>query len=75
MKRNEDIKGIIDYFKAREEVSALYLFGSVAKGTQNAGSDIDIAVLVDEKKLRGKRSLPCTFSEAWQRERKTPGVI
>ncbi len=55
MKRNEDIKGIIDYFRAREEVSALYLFGSVAKGTQNAGSDIDVAVLIDEKKLQGKK--------------------
>jgi predicted nucleotidyltransferase len=54
MKRDDNIKRIIDYFKAREEVSALYLFGSAARGRQNAGSDIDVAVLVDEKKLQDK---------------------
>jgi hypothetical protein len=55
MKRDESIKRIIDYFRTREEVSALYLFGSVAKGVQHAGSDVDIAVLVDERKLRGRK--------------------
>ena len=54
MKRDDSIKRIIDYFRARKEVSALYLFGSAAKGRQNAGSDIDVAVLVDEKKLQEK---------------------
>ena len=54
MKRNDDIKRVIDYFRAREEVTALYLFGSAAKGTQSEESDLDIAVLVNEKKLRVK---------------------
>jgi predicted nucleotidyltransferase len=54
MQRDNDIKRIIAYFKARDEASALYLFGSAAKETQYAGSDVDIAILVDEKKLRGK---------------------
>jgi predicted nucleotidyltransferase len=53
MERDNDMKRIIDYFKARDEVSALYLFGSAAKGKQNTESDIDIAVLIDEKKLHG----------------------
>jgi predicted nucleotidyltransferase len=55
MMQDGDIKRIIDYFRTREEVSALYLFGSVAKGIQNAGSDIDIAVLIDERKMRGRK--------------------
>jgi len=41
---------IIDYFKKRSEVSALYLFGSAAHGMQKHDSDIDIAVLIDDSK-------------------------
>lgn len=51
---HRDIKRIIDYFKGRKEVSALYLFGSAAKGKQMEKSDIDIAVLVDETMLKEK---------------------
>lgn len=35
--------------KKREEVQFAILFGSLAKGTANAMSDIDIAVMVDPK--------------------------
>lgn len=54
-KAANDIKRIVDYFKGREEVSALYIFGSASKGRQTDESDIDIAVLVDESKL-GKKN-------------------
>jgi len=54
MQTDSDIKRIISYFKSRKEVSALYLFGSCAEGRELPESDIDIAVLVDEKKLKQK---------------------
>lgn len=41
---------IIDFFKKRSEVSALYLFGSAAHGMQKHDSDIDVAVLIDDSK-------------------------
>lgn len=50
-----DIGRIIDYFKSRAEVSALYVFGSASQGRETAGSDIDIAVLIDDRK-KGRRS-------------------
>lgn len=54
MQIDSDIKRIITYFKSRKEVSALYLFGSCAEGRELKESDIDIAVLIDEKKLLRK---------------------
>jgi len=56
MSSDGDIRRIIKFFKGRDEVSALYIFGSFGKGRQKGESDIDIAVLVDESKPR-KRSL------------------
>lgn len=50
----KDIKRIVKYFRGREEVSALFVFGSIAKERQMPESDIDIAVLVDERKLGGR---------------------
>lgn len=54
MKINNDIKRIISYFKNRDEVSALYVFGSTGKGRETKESDIDIAVLIDELRLKRK---------------------
>ena len=43
-----DTKYVIhDYFAGQENVSCVYLFGSVAAGKQNKFSDVDIAVLFD----------------------------
>ncbi|MEA3355929.1 MAG: nucleotidyltransferase domain-containing protein [Candidatus Bipolaricaulota bacterium] len=42
-------KKIEPYFAQRKEVLLAYLFGSVAQGRANRLSDIDIALLVDEK--------------------------
>jgi len=36
---------IKDYFRNREKVAAVYLFGSHAAGKERAGSDVDIAIL------------------------------
>jgi predicted nucleotidyltransferase len=52
MKADADIGRIVSYFKGRNEVSALYLFGSLAKEKVTGESDIDLAVLVDESKLK-----------------------
>lgn len=46
----DDIKRITTYFKCRDEVSALYIFGSAANGKETAESDIDIAVLITDRK-------------------------
>jgi predicted nucleotidyltransferase len=51
VKEDNDIKRIIKYFKDRTEVSALYVFGSSARGIVTDESDIDIAVLINERKL------------------------
>lgn len=51
METNNDISRIIKYFKGRDEVSALYVFGAFCKGTVTGESDIDIAVLINEKKF------------------------
>lgn len=37
---------IIEYFKGRNEVSAIYLFGSYAKGRVHRNSDIDLGILL-----------------------------
>lgn len=37
-----------EYFLNKVEVTAIYLFGSVAEGKARPGSDIDIAVLFDD---------------------------
>ena len=36
---------IIDYFRDRGEVAAVYLFGSHAAGRERSGSDVDLAIL------------------------------
>lgn len=52
MDNDKDVKHIIQYFKGMDEVSALYIFGSFAKSKKTGESDIDIAVIVDESKLK-----------------------
>lgn len=54
MKANSSIRRIVDYFKDKDEVNAVYIFGSAACGRQTKASDIDIAVLVDVAKLKKK---------------------
>ena len=54
MDLQSDVKRIVDYFKGREEVSSLYIFGSAAIGKETAESDVDIAVLISDRKKGGK---------------------
>jgi predicted nucleotidyltransferase len=54
MSDDEDVNRIIRYFKAAEEVLALYIFGSFGKGRKTKESDIDVAVLIDESRLKKK---------------------
>jgi predicted nucleotidyltransferase len=38
-------KKLADYFRQRSDIAAVYLFGSVARGTARASSDVDVGVL------------------------------
>lgn len=42
---------IAGYFEEKEEVIAVYLFGSYAEGKERDSSDIDIGILLDEDSL------------------------
>jgi len=45
---------IVKYFSSKPEVAAVYLYGSYARGDAKADSDIDLAVLVtDKRKYKG----------------------
>lgn len=39
---------VVDVFRTMPGVVAVYVFGSVARGEDRAGSDVDVAVLFDE---------------------------
>ena len=48
----------MEFFATRADVGAVYLFGSVARGTARAGSDVDVAVLFEttpQRTLNGQR--------------------
>ncbi len=55
MEIETDIRRIVDYFQGRDEVSALYIFGSAARGRVTGESDIDIALLIDDRR-KGRKS-------------------
>lgn len=42
-----DVKGAVDYFRGRDEVSALYVFG-IRKDVQDPQRQLGLAVLVDD---------------------------
>lgn len=49
--KREVKKSLSDFFQHRDEVLLAYLFGSVAEDKQNKLSDLDIAVVIEAKKL------------------------
>src|SRR3990167_4215693 len=57
-KNNE--KKISDFFKNKPEIAAVYLYGSYAKNTARKDSDIDIAVLVRDRKSFNGFDIPQT---------------
>ena len=40
-----------DYFQRHAEIEVAYIFGSIARGTESALSDIDIAILIDDQQI------------------------
>jgi predicted nucleotidyltransferase len=46
-------RAALPYLRSRKEILAAYIFGSVVSGTQRADSDVDIALLVSDKVMRG----------------------
>lgn len=46
------IEKIKTYFSDKDEVAAVYIFGSYAVGTQHDGSDIDIGILFENSEPR-----------------------
>jgi predicted nucleotidyltransferase len=54
MNDDADVKRLTRYFRDRDEISTLYVFGSLGKAKKTNESDIDIAVLIDESKLKRK---------------------
>lgn len=46
---------IAEVFRRYPDIQAVYLFGSSASGKQRAGSDIDLAVVPENHKARGKK--------------------
>lgn len=58
------IKKIVDYFSKKPEVAAVYLYGSYARGDARANSDIDLAVLVtDKRKYTGFGIVQVVFAQ------------
>lgn len=51
MEINETIKNIKENLATRQEILFAYLYGSQAKGTATPQSDMDICVVLDDKKL------------------------
>lgn len=48
---------IDSFFSAEDDVIAVYLFGSVVRGQNRPGSDIDLALLLDEGTRKPDRKL------------------
>jgi predicted nucleotidyltransferase len=45
--KNKLKEKLTEYFKTNSEITAVYLFGSYAKGIEHRSSDIDIGILFD----------------------------
>ena len=52
MKRSSLSAKLRSFFSCRPEIIVAYLFGSMASGRSHRFSDVDVAVLLDEKKVR-----------------------
>ena len=55
------VNKITEYFCAKPEVVAVYLFGSYAQGRQKEQSDIDLGILLDRDVLPGENDLRATY--------------
>ena len=50
MQFQNELRNLAKQAKKRKGVLAIYLFGSVARGQQNAKSDIDICIIPEKEK-------------------------
>lgn len=50
-----DLNLLPEIFKKYPDIQAVYLFGSVASGTENSQSDIDLAIVPRDSSLRDKK--------------------
>lgn len=63
------IEALRAFFRERGDgVAAAYLFGSRARGTARAGSDIDLALLLTESPSASLHGLPNRIADALERE-------
>lgn len=51
------ISEFVEYARKIEKVISIVLFGSIAKGEADKRSDIDLLVILDEKKIEGSETL------------------
>jgi predicted nucleotidyltransferase len=62
-------KTLAEWAALHPEVIALYLFGSHAKGTVHAGSDLDLAFeLEDPRSWESEETVMIAKREQWRRE-------
>jgi len=45
-------KSLRKYFQKHPEIEVAYIFGSVAQGRENPLSDIDVAIILDDKQIK-----------------------
>ncbi|MEM1416075.1 MAG: nucleotidyltransferase domain-containing protein [Myxococcota bacterium] len=64
MERAELVRRLGRAFASREGVSAAYLFGSRARGTERPTSDVDVGVLFAQPRARGLVGLPTELEAA-----------
>ena len=57
MDANRLNKILTDFFKLQPEIVAAYLYGSYAKGTSRPQSDIDLAILLDNKTTKESENI------------------
>ena len=55
MKNQPDITRLHDIFERYADILAVYLFGSTARGTADAGSDLDLAIVPRGPSLRARK--------------------
>lgn len=76
-KQNIIIKHLIGLAQAQPELTALWLYGSRARGQQNEQSDYDLAVLynVYEKEVLERRLRPETLALTWMQALQKKGNV
>jgi len=64
-----------EFFAAQGDIVAAYLFGSVARGTARAGSDVDVAVLYATPRPSTLEGLPLDLEAEIERRLDRPAQV